>query len=350
MPGGTIQLVTKGSNKPKSVPKATPFVAVVKAVGKNKKKKPAGLNKNEKKQVKNIIADRKEKKYCPNWINYDYYDPDNYTPNQLPQITGSIVLPNVYNAAFNTISIVGLQTGAYLNSASAQLDAALTAAGQGPCMNALGGYGMEKGDTSTTIDGDYAYFHSGCINLQINSLVASGNAGTVNDAISPLCFRVIHVRAKSDAAGVTPSLTGDLFRDMVNSNAGLMSDMTLSDVMHDFGFNRERFSVENDIRFKLSEPIQPTYNNGNGSTAPQVHNLQYPTEKRLKLWLHKPKKKLRFAKVDNGLTNDFEPLNYDFVNYIFILCAREQNTNDSYSSTQKRWTVVTKGQTKYRDC
>lgn len=310
--------------------------------------KTKGLNTTEKEQVKTIIANKKEKKYTKYWYNYDNYDPSQYTNLQLPMLTAGITLPNVYDAANGTSTIIGLQTGAYLNSASAQLDSALTSAGQGPCMNILGGYGMPVGDTSTTIDGNYAYFHSGRVTLQINSIVASGNGGTVNDSISPLCFRVIHVRAKQDAAGITPSLSGDLFRNMTNDNAGFMSDMTLRQLMTDYSINRDRFHVEHDIKFKLSEPVQPGYA-GNSANQP-IRNLPYPTQKTLTLWLDKPKKKLRFNNLDNGLTNQFEPLNYDFVNYIFVLCCREQTTNGEYSSTVKRWTLTTQGQTKFRDC
>ncbi len=316
---------------------------------KKKASKPkSGLNKVEKKQVKKIIASRKELKYTLYWYNYDFYDPTQYTSLQLPQLTGNVTLPNVYDVLNGTSTIVGLQTGAYLNSASDQLDAALTAAGQGPCMNALGGYGMPQGDNAQSIDGAYAYFHSGRLNIQINSIVASGNGGTVNDSVSPLCFRVIHVKAKKDAAGTTPSLTGDLFRDMANRNAGLMSDMTLNQLMYSYAINRDRFTVMNDFKFKLQEPVQPGYA-GNAANQP-IRNRDYPSQKNLTLWMDRPKKKLRFNATDNGSTNQFEPLNYDFVNYIFVICCREQQTNGEYSSTVKRWNLTTQGQTKFRDC
>lgn len=334
----------------------TKAALAIKLIGKKKaaasKKKSAskskGLTKKERKEVKSIISNRKEFKYCPNWINYDLFDPATYTPFRLPPVTAVITLPNTYNQAWNTVSVVGFQTGHFLNAASTQLDAALTAAGQGPCMNPLGGYGMQKGDTSTTIDGDYAYFHSGQVTLRINSVVASGNQGTVDDSVSPLCFRLLHVKAKKDAAGTTPSLSGDLLRNMENTNKGLMSEMTLREVMDDFPVNRDRFTVVKDLKFKLSEPVQPSYA-GNSNQA-NVHNLQYPTEKIIKLWLDKPKKKLRFSNDAESTISRFEPTNYDFVHYIFLLCSREQLPNGTYSSTQKRWTVTTRGQTKYRDC
>lgn len=332
MPAGTLQNATKPKTRKIRI---------------KKKKQTGGLNKTEKKQVKSIIEKKKELLYTNYWYNYDNYNPANYTTFQLPPLGAGIILPNVYDPANNTVSMIGLQTGAYLNTASTQLDGALTAAGQGNVMNVLGGYGMPDSTGSSGIVGSYAYFNSGYVTLQINSIVASGNGGTVNDSLSPLCFRVIHVKAKQDAAGITPSLSGDLFRDMTNKNKGFMSDMTLRQLMTDFSINRERFVVCHDKKFKLSEPVQPNYA---GASANQpIRNLPHPSQKTIQLWLDKPKKKLRFAADDNGLTNQFEPLNYDFVNYIFVLCCREQTTNGEYSSTLKRWTLTTQGKTTFRD-
>jgi len=311
------------------------------------RRKKAGLNKVEKKQVKTIIAARKELKYCPNWRNYDHYDPLNYSDTQLAPILATTILPNVYDVNNGVSTIVGFQTGNYLNVVSQQLDTNLTASGQPPCMNVLGGYGMERGDTSTTIDGNEVYFNAGKINIQINSVIALNNAGQVNDAVGPLCFRVIHVKAKKDAAGTSPSVSGQLFRDMTNDNAGFMSDMTQRQLFHDFNFNRQRFTVVNDKRFKLSQPVQPAYA---GTSANQpVRNYPYPSQKNLTLYLDKPKKKLRMGEVDNGLNNYFEPTNYDFVHYVFVICCREQITSADFSNTAKCWTITTQGQSTYRE-
>lgn len=343
--------MSKFTMNPRSPP-FRPRRAAPKKAPRRKPVKKAGLNKVEKKQVKTLIASRKEKKYCKYWINYDYYDPTQYTQYQLAPIIGNVVLPNVYDSAIATTTIVGLQTGQYLNTMSTNFDSLLTAAGQGPCMNPLGGFQMREGDSAKDLDGDYAYFNSGCINLQLNSLVAEGNIATVAASVSPLCFRILHVRAKKDAAGITPSVAGDLFRTMTNENAGFMSDMTLRQLTDDYGLNRDRFEIKHDIKFKLSQPVQPDYG---GTTANQgVRNLPYPTQKRIKLWLDKPKKKLRFSHTDNGTNNSHEPLNYDFVNYVFVICSREQvpgaPTGNSFSSTAKMWSLTTQGQTTYRDC
>lgn len=314
---------------------------------KARKARKVGLNKTEKKQVKTIIASRKELKYCPNWIQYDHFNPIDYSDTQQPPILATAVLPNVYDAANGVTTIVGFQTGKYLNSVSNQFDANMVAAGQPLAMNALGGFGIEDGTTSTTIDGKEVYMHSGKINFQINSVVALNNLGQVNDSIGPLCFRVLHVKEKKDAAGVSPSVSGSLFRDMINNNKGLMSDMTQRNVFHDYGLNRQRFIIMADKSFKLSQPVQPSY--AGTSANQQVRNYPYPSQKNFTFYLGAPKKKLRMNTVDDGVNNAFEPLNYDYIHYVFVLCCREQINSADFSNTAKCWTITTQGQTTYRE-
>ena len=322
--------------------------AYVKGARKNRRRRPAakkgGLNKIEKKQVKGIIAARKELKYCPNWRNHDHYDPANYSDTQLAPILASTILPNVFDVGNGVTSIVGFQTGNYLNSNSQQLDANLVAAGQNPCMYALGGYGMERGDTSTTIDGNEVYFNSGKINFQINTVVTT--TSSIDPMVNPLCYRVLHVKCKKDAAGVTPSTSGQLFRDMTNDNAGFMSDMTQRQLFHDYGINRQRFIVLKDMKFKLSQQLAPTL----GANVNQpVPNYPYASQKNFTLYLDRPKKKLRMGEADNGTNNYFEPNNYDYVHYIYVICCREQINSGSFSQTGKAWTITTQGQSTYRE-
>lgn len=322
------------------VPKSKP------TTGRKRKyvRKVVGLNTLEKRQVKTIIAARKELKYCPNWRNYDHYDPAQYSDTQLAPILASTILPNVYDVNNGVTSIVGFQTGNYLNSNSQQLDANLVAAGQNPCMYALGGYGMERGDTSTAIDGNEVYFNSGKINFQINSVVTT--TSSIDPMVNPLCFRVIHVKCKKDAAGTTPSTSGQLFRNMTNDNAGLMSFMTQRQLFHDFNFNRQRFIVMSDKKFKLCQQLAPSL----GSNVNQpVPNYPYPSQKNFTLYLDKPKKKLRMNEVDNGISNYFEPNNYDFIHYVYVLCCREQVNSGAFSPSGKAWTITTQGQSTYRE-
>lgn len=309
--------------------------------------KKGGLTNTEKAEVKKIIANKKEFRYCDKWINYDYFDPSLYSDYQKPYAPSNTILPNVYSAGNGTASIVGFQMGQYANTATTQFDAALVSAGQPACMNQLGGISMTDGTDQTNISGDYALLHSCRCNFQVNTIPASGNADAVKDSVSPMIFRVIHVSAKKDQAGITPSLSGDLFRDMINENQGLMSFMTLKQLMTDYKLNRDRFHVHADFKFKLSEPVEPDY--AGNSANQNVLNLPYPTQKNFTLYMPKPKKKLRFSDTDNGLTNAYEWTNSDFVSYCFLISCREQNTSGDYSNTAKRWTVSTMGQTKYRD-
>lgn len=304
-----------------------------------------GLSQNQKKQVKKIIANRKELKYCPAWYNHDHYSA--YTTYNLAPILATTVLPNIFDQNNGVATIVGLQTGEYLNTSSQQFDTNLTAAGQPPAMYALGGYSMERGDTSTTIDGNEVYYNAGKLNIQVNAVVAMSNAGQVNDAVGPMKFRCIHVKAKKDAAGTTPSISGQLFRSMTNDNAGLMSDMTQRQLFHDYSINRQRWQVCNDIKFTLAQPVQPAYA---GTSANQpVRNHSYPSQKNLTLYFDKPKKKLRMSEGDNGTNNNLEPNNYDFIHSIFLICVREQINSADFSNTAKCWTVTTQGQTTYRE-
>lgn len=331
MPAGKLVLVAKAKKKTRRIR--------IKKV-----RNPVGLNKVEKKEVKKIISARKEPKYCKSWINYDHYNPSFYDDFKKAPIQPATILPYVYNVANGVTSIVGFQTGFYLNSASKQLDTNLVSAGQLPCMYPLGGYAMRRGDSSTTIDGNEVYFNKGKVTFQITSVV--NVSSSVDPMVNPLCFRVLHVKAKKDAAGVTPSLSGQLFRDMENNNAGLMTDMTQREVFHEFNVNRQRFTVLNDKRFKLIQNLAPSLGTNVNQPCP---NLPYPSQKNITLYLDKPKKKLRISEDDNTTNNSFEPTNYDFVHYIFVMCQREQVNSSSFSQTGKAWTITTKGQTSYID-
>lgn len=335
MPAGRMYIGARGklsSSNPK--PKKT------------KKTDKGGLKKKEKDQVKSIITSRQEARYCPIWYNYDEHDPLTIG-NYIQQTIGSgAVLPNTYNPAFGAATIAAFQTGAYLNSASTQLNVATAATG--PAIHPLGGFGMTRGDNPVQINGQYAYMKSSYVTLKVTAEVLSGNGGTVNDGLSPLCFRLIHVRCKPTQSGVTPSLTTQLFVDLTNDKEGLESVMTVKELMDDYKVNTDVFTVQNDIKFKLANPVQPGYA-GNSANQP-LRQGSHPAAKHIKLWLNKPKKKLKFSPSDNGTTNDHEPLNYDFVDYIIILCTRGNTLmSNDYSNTQKYWKVAATGQTKYLD-
>jgi len=320
--------------------------------------KSSGLNKLEKTQVKKIISDRKETKYCPAWFKYDDYAAyGNYVQ---PRITGATTLSGIFDSADRAVTMVGLQTGQYLNTASQQVNAAYTVNPMYP----LGGWGMERGDSSQTIDGDYAYLQSSCIKLQISAEIDEAGGEGSNAVSTPLQFRVLQLRSKKDAAGTTPSLMNDMFLDLVNEKEGLNMSGSVKEIMKDYKVNTNRFIKVKDFSFKLTQPVKPstqiaTASNVNAllSNLACAQTPAHPNQKDITLWLNKPSKKLRFRSTDDGASNYFEPVNYDYIDYVIILCSR--NTfNDSYTtgggtasqSTLNAWTVAVTGQTKFRDC
>lgn len=318
--------------------------------------KKVGLNKVEKKEVKKIIGARKELKYCPAWFSYDdYAATGGFIQRRIPS---SAVLDGIYDSANNACVCVGLQTGNYLNSASQAINT------QYPfLMYPMGGFGMERGDTNTTIDGDYAYLNSSMIDIQV-ALSVNENQNSVNPISTPLEFRLIHVKAKKDQAGVTPSPLTELFVDLTNEKEGLDMSGSVNEIMRRFPINSNRFIKVKDFKFKLQNPIKPTtlQTIPAGGTSAQLSDSTasqppaHPSTKDIKLWLDKPKKKLRFANTDNGLNNYFEPVNYDFVHYVFLIATRDTYYN-SYSGATggasqdaSGWTVSATGRTTYRDC
>lgn len=321
------------------------------------RKKKTGLNKVEKKQVKSIIKSRKEDKYCPAWFQYDDFAA--YGPFLQPAIQGSSILPGIFNNVNSAVTVVGLQMGNYLTSAATDVNTVLGAGTMSP----LGGIGMERGDTSTTIDGDFATMKSCKLQLQVNANVMAANGGPDYEPIvSPLEFRVLQVRPKANTpSGTTPSLIAALFLDNTNTAEGLGAAGSVKEVMSDWRVNRNQFQVIKDIKFTLTNPMssKKLYGTNQYGIAQAVNNLGSESLKNVKtldFWMNRPQKKLRFAASDTGLTY-YEPTNYQFQEYVIILCSRRGVAQDSVAtalpvplpSTSRYWTVRSNGMTKYRD-
>ncbi len=322
---------------------------------KKKSKKPktapnriTGLNKIEKKQVKNIVANRKESKYCPNWFQYDDFETTGGFIQ--PAISSSGTLPGIFNAGNLACSVVGLQMGNYLTSASAEVNTLLGAGTVVP----LGGIGMERGDLATNIDGDYAYLQSSKLQLRISARVL-GEQGYEDTQCLPLEFRLIQIRPKANTpSGTTPSLVSSLFVDNHNVAEGLGASGTVTEVMQNWRLNRNQFEVVKDMHFQLSNVMQPSIPTQGGpsisQTMPQI--TAYPNTKDIELWMNNPKKRLRFANNDNGSTSYYEPTNYQYQEYVIILCARKYINQAGpvfKPLSTKFWEVRTNGMTKYRD-
>lgn len=334
----------------------------------NKPRKPRGgkkdhLSKTEKKEVKKIIANKKETRYCGNWITYDDY-PVPAGNLQLTR-TSAITLPGINPVANNVCNMLGFQTGQYLNNQSTEIN---TQVGGGT-MVALGGYGIQQGTDSTDILGDYAYLQSAKVDLQITALPWNTNDGTIYSAgMSGLQFRVLHVQSKNLATGVVPSYVNSFFWDRTHDKTGLTMAGTVKEIMEDFHLNTDQFIVHKDIKFRLTQPQHPAgldtliIQQNDQPTATVQHfvntafqgqatNPTYPCAKNLTLWMPRSKRKIRFSENDNGTTNAFEPTNYNFINMIFILCVRtcQQQTIPANNSVSRAWSAKCSGETRYRD-
>ena len=319
------------------------------AIRKRARKRKVGLNKVEKKQVKSIVSSRKEDKYCPAWYQYDDFSA--YGNFIQPALAATGVLPGIYNAGNLACSVVGLQMGNYLTSSA---DAVNTLLGAGT-MSPLGGIGMTRGDTSTTIDGDYAYMRSSKLQLRITAKTLG--TGWADTQCLPLEFRLIHVRPKANTpSGTTPSLVSSLFVDNTNAPEGLGASGSVTEVMCNWRLNRNQFEVVKDMKFQLSNVQQPnvptTTSNTVSQTMPGIGGAApYPNTKDIELWMNNPKKKLRFSQSDTGVSY-YEPTNYQFQEYVIILAARKyinQGAPVFQPLSGKFWEVRVNGMTKYRD-
>lgn len=315
-----------------------------------KRKLKAGLNKVEKKQVKKLVSSRKESKYCPAWFQYDDFAATGGFVQPFISATGT--LPGIYNAGNQSCSVVGLQMGNYLTAASNDVNTLLGAGTIYP----VGGIGMQRGDTATTIDGDYAFMQSSKLQLRITAKTLG--TGWADTQCLPLEFRLIQVRPKANTpSGTTPSLVSSLFVDNTNDAEGLGASGSVTEIMQNWRLNRNQFDVVKDMRFQLSNVQQPNVPTGTVNTISQTMPgiggaAPFPNTKDIELWMNRPKKKLRFAPSDNGSTTYYEPTNYQFQEYVIILAARKYLNNTApvfVPASTKFWEVRVNGMTKYKD-
>lgn len=357
-------------SKPKTKSYSARILSVAKKVKKDlakqaraKTKSKAGLNKTEKRQVKALVKSKMETKYCPSNICYDDYDTTSFFFQATR--TNPVTLPGISPASDDACNMLAFQTGYYLNSQSTDVN---TNVGGGSVVP-LGGYGMQEGTESTEIVGDHAYLQSAKCDLQITALPFTSNNSVVYGAgMSSIQFRVLHLQSKKIATGIVPNYTNALFWDRQHTKVGLSFSGTVKEIMEDFHINTEQFTVHKDIKFRLTQPMNPaaldtwTIQQNDQATAQQTGpvnwamqgsgtNPTYPTAKNLTLWMPKTKKKIRFAETDNGSTNAFEPTNYNFVNFIVILAARtnQSQTIPSNMSVSRAWSAKAAMETRFKD-
>ncbi len=317
-------------------------------------KNSKGLNTKEKKEVKDIIAKKKEILYCDRWFRYD--DAVDYEDYLQKPLIGTATLLPIYNGTYQAATGLILQAGEYLNPTSSQINAQYS-----NMVYPMGGLGMERGDTNTDITGNFAYMNSRKVNIQINAVPFVDNGAAANKFYRPLQFRVLHVTMKSARLNYPNMLTA-LFLDQAGERVGLNESGSVKDLMYDWDINRDQFTVHKDFKLKLNQtPTAPTSPTATVQSTPLLGQVfdsgpRHASQFNCGFWLERPKKKLRFAVTDNNVDNSFEPVNANLQDYIIILCTRYETCgnpdamNGVGPQTADQWQVRMSGTTKYREC
>lgn len=340
--------------------KAKPFKpspGVKRQVTKGKK---GGLNKTEKKQTK-AIAKRavnagKESVYCAGWYNYE--NAPAYGGFSQPQLQAQAILPNIMDPLSGACTALVLQTGSALTANSVTLNTNMG----GQCAYVMGGFRYPPISLNAEhgLKGDYAHFQSGQMSLGIYAQEIN-NANQLDDCWAPLNFRLLHVKIKGKYLQDAGVLYNKMFLDTENTQMGLSVPSSVKGFTQDLRINTEAVKVLKDIRFKLNQCMRPSVIAGNiagsiayaASSGGSASRPTYPSAKFIKLWLENPKKKIRFADATSA-TNDYEPLNYNFNEYVIILCNRDQTfynngSGNAGQDTSRYWSVSATGMTKLKD-
>lgn len=326
--------------------------------GKRKTKSRAGLNKTEKKEVKTMaekaVNSGKESIYCHGWFIYD--SAPTYGSFIQPLLQGTAILPNVEDPAQGAATCLVLQTGHNLTPNSVTLNNNMG----GQCAFPLGGMRFPPVAINSEhgLRGDFAHFQSVQASLCIyaNEINVGAN---VDECWAPLAFRVLHVKLKDKYLQDAGCLYNHMFLDTENDRTGLSAATSVKGLNVDLRVNTRAVKVLNDVRFKLNQCMRPSVIGGNIPGSIQfsagagggASRPSYPSAKHLKLWCEKPKKKIRFSEI-SAADNEYEPLNYNYNEYIIVLCTRDQTFAGNYTAgqnTSRYWTVATNGITKVRN-
>lgn len=344
--------------------------AYVKGKRKNTRRRPRsaptprrGLNKKEMKQTRQIakraVNAGKESIYCKWWIDYDTHAAT--TPLHQPMIGATAILPNIYNAANGAATCICFQTGQNLTPNSVSVNAGLTG---GNACYPLGGFKYQPAslDSDHGINGDYAHLQSAQISLAI--FADPIEQYELNDScFAPIEFRVLHFKLKGKYLQKDDVIMENLFLNTENNERGLSMVGTVKTLNRDVRINTNAVKVLHDFRFKLNNPVKPTTNQqmavqgntlsatANGGSAARP---SYPAAKYLKLWTENPKKKIRWSDSVSS-QNDYEPVSWNFVEYVCVLAYRDQTFNGSTggvtpaNSTSRLWHAACTGITKIKD-
>ena len=320
---------------------------------KSKYVKKVGLNKVEKKQVKEIVKSKKETLYSDKWYRYD--DAPDYADFLQKPLIGSSTISTIYNGAYQAATGLILQGGHYLNETSKTVNQQYS-----NMVYPMGGLGMERGVDNDDITGNYAYMNSRQINLQINAVpFQSAQTDKLNKYYRPLQFRVLHISMKAAHLNL-PDMLKSLFIDQLGNRVGLDETGSVKDLMYDWKINTDQFTVHKDFKIKLQQtPVYPATEQiaGAAVTSGQAFDQgpKHPSQYNCSFWLERPKKKLRFATTNNGSNNYFEPVNANLQDYVLVFCTRYETCgnpdvmNSVGVQTANEWQVRVSGTTKYRE-
>ncbi len=348
MPGGKIELIVpaRRGRKPKTMPKATPFVYVKqKKNGKkttqkqSKSYKPStGFEKNMRKYEKR----EKEIKIIP-MLNYLNGPGSQGYLQDLP--AAPLTSAGLTNGS---LSAIVLQTGSDLTNMNAEMnvDAGQTIA------YSLGGYQLTQGTGAQQMIGKYCKFTSSYLNINItmDPVVTASDSPGIADYTAPHQFRVIQVKARRDkmvAQGLhlndigEPSVGYNLFLDEQGRPKGIISECATQDPFTWF-INKAHWTVLKDERFTLAIPFA-TYNNA-APLGIASGVSQYKSSRFKRYWLPKPSEKVKYPFGTAGVTV-FEPLDFNYVVHTIILCKNKS----SGERPSDHWNVQVNGATQFID-
>lgn len=293
-------------------------------------KSKAGLNNQEKSQVKKMIKGNRETFYM-NTIQYALGQGVNST------LEKSELSPKGCFASGNRITMIGLVTGETFNSMGNDVNSnSAYSSGQRLFLTAGIRAKHLNGVTDAKLDGDMGYMKSHLQRLKIHAK-GIGTGGTEIDKLNPLNFRVLCLQVKGQKpAGQLPSMTNvgstaspSLFRDRNNISMGIDDQITTPfEFTNNLRVDTQAFKVVRDIKFKLSNPLQ----NRDSTTVESNRNYVYPATKEIDLWLPQPNKPIKF---DEG--TDL-PTNYDYRFYTLVFCSNDSTYNSAQmGTTEDRW-------------
>lgn len=290
-------------------------------VPKSKSKK--GLNAIERKQVNQILRNKKEVYYIPCMA---------YSMGRT-LVTGFaqdyITSQTAFNATNGAISLCGVVTGNPLGTVGTQANTVSN------FLKPMGGVDL-NGDASNPvpIEGDKAIMKSMKLNLRISANLVENisHDGLASKAIN---FRVIVFKLKKQRpAGEIPNLnTGSgvapsLFKDLNNNDVGI-TDYVLPFEFEQLRCNPDTVKVLKDKSFQLMNPLSAygTSSGVNTGIGFVQNSTNLPATKDISIYLPCPKTPIVYGA-------DKEPSNWDYRTYAMVFATRN---GGSYQQTTDYW-------------